>query len=1487
MQAGAQYDNSSPGKQNNNTGSGQQNNNRGSGQQNNNTGSGQQNINHGGGHHNQTNNQAQVHNYVGSLIIQLTDSAQPPAERSNEILRTLGMGATPTLRVRRPNRPLGHPQAPSDWDELYVHHLLGTEKDLHPIPKPSPSRDTKGRYVNATGIRIGDVGIFKYHLPFKTLFNLKDTQDPSPNEAKDMESLPDLDPYVEVIDRDREDTRVRPTSGIKFSHPIERTAWGFDIDSTSGALLFLPMGSTLYSLGKHRAKLEDCMRRNCPKWLTFAGQHEGQRFDKQTLCLVTDVVKCSAWAIAVWDAISLKGPIVSLKLTQDKDSYYTWGRSTTPNCRMSCYPSPLLRSREPPRDQDNQDVFVGGYWITGEGTIIPTPRHPPPDLRLVAQYSNGGSSSSFDAKSVPTGDQSISRSGDPAGGHGPTDRDAHRNVDTSRSDGPRQDRDSNHNSGSPRQDHWSSHNFVNQSIDRNGEPHVIAVARDCLPLSGPIHNPCEAVNRFVLALLRIMELEAGESNSPPRCAISHDDDWIDITELDTCGETAYLDHFSLIRQVSSKVKFVVEKDVVYTSDLLDDEKRLINQHMSDTRVRDSIPMYLEFRYNPGWPATLQHPHMGRSLSHGAAEMAVDVESPIWGEEQRVNIGDNALDPGSPMREEERRDHTDAGTLDPESPMRETKEQVNTGPDDALDPGSPMSMPEKGRQDPTGPASSIWEKNMGLGTVHPPRSRYFDFNYGGDQIPETEVNSRRILWGAIKGVPFSHKAEQQVSHGECLEGTREEVLKMIYGWRVPDGRKPPICWLAGAAGTGKTSIAMTVAKFCEADHRLVESFLFCRSDPRRNNPSSLALAIAHGLSVAHPLVRGEIDRRIIANQSILQARLEQQLEELVLQPIVNICARAADDTFAFEEPTLVVIDGLDECGDEASQSRILSMISSAYQHYPHFPLRFLICSRPEIWIRTAFEGPRLRDITKVITLHEEFNPAEDIKRYYLHEFQDIRRSSVYRHVFFPDPWPSERDLEHLVWKSDGQFAHASAAVGFMKLPYFHPFSQLRLILDDNPNSRPSKSPFPQLDSLYHTVLTTTPCHDQVLSILAAILIIPDILKNSVVPSLGFIGLLLGLPLTDVSRALQGLHSVLDIRGGRDAIAVFHRSFTDYLFDRTRSEQYFIDKSEQHYFLAQGWLQALSSNRIENLSYVAYHASYVLFSNWHRFCASLPGKPTPQLLESLRIIDSGALFLSSLDSLLQAREQVMVTLVGPSNEFSVSMGDDFWSGHGYQWAEKWLESSDDRVDAGSVERFANHPKCFLFQVPGNCDGIGTEDIHRAVRNVDHSKSGYEPRTRVAYLQYRWKEGEHPLRIRITECYCHRSGRWEPTSDHHLLRHACQRVCLQTVTKLVSDLRSIDLSHPPSNEKLPRRLTEMLDGSLLRHCAFKPELFSLCDTFFSYAGHRSSVAMSSDEVQIGRTGLMEWLETCPKSYARKANALKDRINRFFKAFNEDDHS
>ena len=48
---------------------------------------------------------------------------------------------------------------------------------------------------------------------------------------------------------------------------------------------------------------------------------------------------------------------------------------------------------------------------------------------------------------------------------------------------------------------------------------------------------------------------------------------------------------------------------------------------------------------------------------------------------------------------------------------------------------------------------------------------------------------------------------------CTEGTREEILKDIIAWaNAISADSPPVFWLTGQAGSGKTTIAYTIAQY---------------------------------------------------------------------------------------------------------------------------------------------------------------------------------------------------------------------------------------------------------------------------------------------------------------------------------------------------------------------------------------------------------------------------------------------------------------------------------------------------------------------------------------------------------------------------------------------------------------------------------------------------------------------------------------------------
>ncbi|KAK1234218.1 hypothetical protein PQX77_002582 [Marasmius sp. AFHP31] len=504
----------------------------------------------------------------------------------------------------------------------------------------------------------------------------------------------------------------------------------------------------------------------------------------------------------------------------------------------------------------------------------------------------------------------------------------------------------------------------------------------------------------------------------------------------------------------------------------------------------------------------------------------------------------------------------------------------------------------------------------------------NINYGRDQFigvgGNVQINNNFVartgrLWDEVAGVGASHLSKQQFDRGlECLEGTRVAIIDAILNWLASKDSSSPLCWLSGAAGVGKSAIAMTVAKSCEGKG-LASSFFFFRPDPNRNDLSAFALCIAHDLAVRMPFARGYINERISNDPTILKARMEDQFQELIFKPCLH--RRLLRDLLSMlrlirKEPTLVIIDGLDECGDKNTQ-RILSTIISSYKQSCHFPLRFLICSRPEAWIWEAFDKEELCGLTQRYQLDDEVFPNKDIERYYRHEFEKIRNSTQFARRAFPEVWPSPEDLEHLVGKSSGQFVYATTLVRIMNSHGCNPLAQLSSILNYT-LANPSKS-FAPIDLLYHMILFDHPSPEQLVSVLAAIFILPP--HASPLPEL--IELLLGLPIGEIDTILWPMHSVLKIGGAGVPIVVYHASFMDFLYDKSRSERFHIDASVHCELLARRWIQLLEPRN--QPSFPNNQTKCTLWDGWADFCLCVE-QPSEELLHDLQKMDLPAVSIN---------------------------------------------------------------------------------------------------------------------------------------------------------------------------------------------------------------------------------------------------------------------
>ena len=387
---------------------------------------------------------------------------------------------------------------------------------------------------------------------------------------------------------------------------------------------------------------------------------------------------------------------------------------------------------------------------------------------------------------------------------------------------------------------------------------------------------------------------------------------------------------------------------------------------------------------------------------------------------------------------------------------------------------------------------------------------------------------------------------------CLKGTRKEVLLQIDQWLRNDGDHR-IFWLNGLAGTGKSTIAQTFAETSFADGKLGASFFCSRDFEDRNNLQAIFPTIALQLAYQYPQFREQLLKVLKASPQVGRESLSSQIEKVIVRPLTEI-----------KIPTLIIIDALDECTDREPASALLSVLSRYVDKIPE--AKFFITGRPEPPIREGFRLKSLRPITEVLKLHDvsRLLVDDDIKLYlktYLTNIRDTRSDCE-----FPEEWPDLNDINLLCKKAGGFFIYASTVVKFVASKYHLPTERLDLIILRSRDGAHERG----VDLLYTQILELAfqdaDSDDQELysrfrNVVGAILLASHPLSRKTLSQL--LGNC-GTP-SHISTTLRFLHSVLDVPDSEDEpIRVFHKSFPDFLTDRTRckDDRFFVDPATHH-------------------------------------------------------------------------------------------------------------------------------------------------------------------------------------------------------------------------------------------------------------------------------------------------------------------------------------
>ena len=402
----------------------------------------------------------------------------------------------------------------------------------------------------------------------------------------------------------------------------------------------------------------------------------------------------------------------------------------------------------------------------------------------------------------------------------------------------------------------------------------------------------------------------------------------------------------------------------------------------------------------------------------------------------------------------------------------------------------------------------------------------------------------------------HNSDERCDPPKCHPRTRKAVLKKIMDWAKDENKVALILWLYGPAGAGKSAIAQTIAELLEEAGLLAAAFFFSRNAVGRDDKTPLVATLIYQLVKSIPEIRSHVLGALEQDPALFSCSIQAQIQALIIKPLNAVANDETLSPILLSRPRLIILDGLDECSTTSAQTHILNALSTAVKHL-YIPLCFLIASRPEKDIREAFNDQNgLGSLSFSIALDDTYEPGRDIEVFLQSTFDEIKQKHP-SSAHLPTSWPSSEDIRRLVNKSSGQFIFASTVAKYVNSHRHWPPDRLKIIFSQSKPGR--ETPFAELDSLYHFILSSAADIKKVKDVLLVLILHP--FRSEALKMPAFIEKFLFYRPGEVDLILSDLHSIISVPPLNDGVTelrLLHASLSDFLLDRSRSKDLFLDQ-----------------------------------------------------------------------------------------------------------------------------------------------------------------------------------------------------------------------------------------------------------------------------------------------------------------------------------------
>jgi hypothetical protein len=402
--------------------------------------------------------------------------------------------------------------------------------------------------------------------------------------------------------------------------------------------------------------------------------------------------------------------------------------------------------------------------------------------------------------------------------------------------------------------------------------------------------------------------------------------------------------------------------------------------------------------------------------------------------------------------------------------------------------------------------------------------------------------------------LENQEEQRVRREVCTPGTRVHILDDIITWAKNTSRgSPKVYWLFGQAGSGKSTIAYTVARRFEFagdpnDTIILGGNFFCsrQFEETRLSKCIIRTVVYHLASKC----RAFADRLRDADFETVNQNVRAQLKDLLIAPWQAAKADWCPDPLIPPPHYLIVIDALDEIDGTGGSDFLRVLLEVINKNETRLQgLKFFVTSRPDPNLVGLVDSLKSKQLYRL----QHMPPKEaqnDIRTYLMAKLPHFAGCE---------------EFENLVALTAGLFIYAATVVKYLAKYETSEQKGVLITLLASSNYLQSLSmgePFILLDTLYSQILDGAfrdfspkeKAWEVRRSILHTFLCTAERTSTSVVADLLFTS-------DDVAKKLlSNLHAVLYC-GKHGQVLTYHKSFSDFILEG-RSGNFWCNQAMHH-------------------------------------------------------------------------------------------------------------------------------------------------------------------------------------------------------------------------------------------------------------------------------------------------------------------------------------